>query len=75
MRKISLLSVVREKDGERYMAVDQIVGDWAECAWMESGTRQSRRFRLDALEVVPAAGIDDRQWREAFRAASHARVG
>lgn len=75
MGKISLLSVVREKGSGRYMAVDQILGEWADCAWFEAGARQTRRMRLSDLEIVPAPGLNDQLWREAFRAASQKRVG
>ena len=74
--RISLLSVVREKRGSRrLMGVEQIEGPWADCAWIEHGTRQRRRFSLNALEVVPALTDDEYRWREAFRAASHHKVG
>ena len=73
--RISLLSVVREKTGGRLMGVEQIEGPWADCAWIEHGLRQKRRFSLKALEVVPALTDDEYRWREAFRAASHQKVG
>jgi hypothetical protein len=73
--RISLLSVVREKSGGRLMGVEQIEGAWADCAWIEHGMRQKRRFSLNALEVVPALTGDEYRWREAFRAASHQKVG
>lgn len=73
--RISLLSVVREKNGKRYMAVDQINGNSADCVWLEGGLRKRRQFPLHALEVVPALGADDHLWREAFRAATHKKVG
>lgn len=74
--RISLLSVVRErKGGPRLMGVEQIEGTWADCAWIEHGMRQKRRFSLSALEVVPALTDDEYRWREAFRAASHHKVG
>ena len=57
------------------MAVEQILGDAADCAWFEGGERRTRRFPLRSLEVVPALGADDQRWREAFRAASHKKVG
>jgi len=73
--RISLLSVVREKNGKRYMAVDQIEGTLADCVWLEGGLRKRRQFPLRSLEVVPALGADDHLWREAFRAATHRKVG
>lgn len=73
--RISLLSVVREKNGKRYMAVDQINGTSADCVWLEGGLRKRRQFPLQSLEVVPALGADDHLWREAFRAATHRKVG
>lgn len=73
--RISLLSVVKEAGGQRYMAVEQIEGEWADCAWIESGVRRTARFRITSLEVVPALGIDDHLWRQAFRAARHQKVG
>lgn len=57
------------------MAVEQILGDWADCAWFEGSERVTRRFRIASLEVVPALGADDQRWREAFRAATHKKVG
>lgn len=74
MRKISLLSVVKEKNGQRYMAVEQIVGEWVDCAWFENGLRQTQRFPLKVLEVVPALGSDQIQWIDALRAGTHVRV-
>ena len=73
--RISLLSVVRETGGKRYMAVEEIEGEWADCAWIESGLRRTGRFRIASLEVVPALGVDDHLWRQAFRAARHQKVG
>lgn len=72
---LSLLSVVRERGRDRYMAVEQILGDWADCAWFEGNERITRRFPVASLEVIPALGADDQRWREAFRAASHKKVG
>ena len=57
------------------MAVEQILGEAADCAWFEGRERRTRKFPLAALEVVPALGADDERWREAFRAATHKRVG
>lgn len=74
--RISLLSVVRECGGQRYMAVEQIEGEWADCAWIDpAGLRRTARFRIASLEVVPALGLDDHLWRQAFRAARHQKVG
>jgi hypothetical protein len=73
--RISLLSVVRERGHDRYMAVEQILGDRADCAWFEGSERVTRRFPIASLEVVPALGADDERWREAFRAATHKKVG
>jgi len=57
------------------MAVEQILGDWADCAWFEGSERVTRRFRIASLEIVPALGADDQRWREAFRAATHKKSG
>lgn len=72
---LSLLSVVKQKHGSRYMAVEQIFDGLAECAWVEAGLRRTARFPLSELEVVPALGPDDAMWREAFRAGNHRKVG
>ena len=72
---LSLLSVVKQKRGTRYMAVDQILGEWAECAWVEAGLRRKAWFAVSELEVVPALGPDDANWRAAFRAGDNRRVG
>lgn len=72
---LSLLSVVRPRGGGRYMAVNQIVGERAECAWIDMGFRRTAWFELSDLEVVPALGPEDARWREAFRAGDHRKVG
>ena len=72
---VSLLNVVRPKHGGRYMAVDQILGDHAECAWIDGGVKRTAWYPLADLEVVPALGPEDARWREAFRAGNHRKVG
>ena len=72
---LSLLSVVRPRRGGRYMAVNQIVGERAECAWIAEGFRHTAWYELAELEVVPALGPEDALWREAFRAGDHRKVG
>ncbi|MBC5783916.1 hypothetical protein H8N03_13250 [Ramlibacter sp. USB13] len=72
---VSLLNVVRPRRGGRYMAVDQIVGDRAECAWVDGGVKRTGWYALSELEVVPALGPEDARWREAFRAGNHRKVG
>jgi hypothetical protein len=69
------LSVVREKGRDRYMAVEQILGQHADFAWFDGKERSTHRFPIASLEVVPALGADDQRWREAFRAATHNRIG
>lgn len=71
----SLLSVVRSRRGGRYMAVDQIVGERAQCAWIDAGLKRTAWYDLADLEVVPALGPEDERWREAFRAGDHRKVG
>ena len=73
--RISLLSVVKQRGGRQYMAVEEITGDEALCAWIEGGLRRTATFPVRSLEVVPVLGRDDHLWREAFRAASHRKVG
>jgi len=73
--RISLLSVVKQRGGRQYMAVEEISGDQALCAWIEGGLRRTASFPVRSLEVVPVLGRDDHLWREAFRAASHRKVG
>ena len=75
LARVSLLSVVRQRNGTRYMAVEQIEDGWADCAWFEYGTRRTHRFPVSELEVVPALGADDALWRAAFRAANHRKIG
>ena len=72
---VSLLNVVRAKRGGRFMAVDQILGDRAECAWVDGGVKRTAWYALEDLEVVPALGPEDARWREAFRAGNHRKVG
>ena len=73
--RISLLSVVKQRGGRQYMAVEEITGDEAICAWIAGGIRRTATFPVRSLEVVPVLGRDDHLWREAFRAASHRKVG
>ena len=73
--RISLLSVVKQRGGRQYMAVEEISGDQALCAWIEGGLRRTASFPVRSLEIVPVLGRDDHLWREAFRAASHRKVG
>jgi len=73
--RISLLSVVKQRGGRQYMAVEEIDGEDALCAWIEGGLRRTASFPVRSLEVVPVLGRDDHLWREAFRAASHRKVG
>jgi hypothetical protein len=73
--RISLLSVVKQRGGRHYMAVEELTGDQAVCAWIEGGLRRTASFPVRSLEVVPVLGRDDHLWREAFRAASHRKVG
>lgn len=73
--RISLLSVVKQRGGRQYMAVEEIAGEEALCAWIEGGLRRTATFPVRSLEVVPVLGRDDHLWREAFRAASHRKVG
>jgi hypothetical protein len=75
--RLSLLSVVRCRRSRRFMAVDEIEGDTVVCAWVEGGIRRTASFNPRELEVVPAVlqGPDEHAWREAFRAASHRKIG
>lgn len=57
------------------MAVDRIQGGWADCAWFEQGVRKIHPFQLDRLEPVSAVEADPTEWLDAFRAASHTKVG
>lgn len=75
MGRISLLSVVRPKDGDQYMGIVQIHGLFADCAWIKDGHRHTARFPLADLEVVPALSADDARWRQAFTAVGHKKVG